>query len=245
MLFRSGVHTQGRSDLDGDGWTDLPWFRRLQARPRVYWDNGGGKSVLATIGVMGERRRGGTMPGATLPDRSVRAENLDTTRVDAGVFGRFVLSGGHVLAVRASSATSRRDRSLGAVRERDRNQTWFAESSLTATRGRHTWVGGTAIQHETFTARDVARFSYDYRTIGAFGQDEIALARRLSISASGRVDHHNVFGTFASPKVSALVRADGGVTFRVSGGRGHIAPTPFTEETDVTGLTPKIGRAHV
>ena len=49
---------------------------------------------------------------------------------------------------------------------------------------------------------------------------------------------HNEFGTFLSPRISALVRPHGRWTIRVSGGRGYFAPTPFTEETEATGLTP-------
>ena len=45
----AGQHWQARSDIDGDGWTDLPTFRRTQVRPRVSWNNGGGRSVFATI----------------------------------------------------------------------------------------------------------------------------------------------------------------------------------------------------
>src|SRR5688500_5819847 len=63
-----GTHWQRRSDLDGDGWADLPMFRRVQVRPRLLWDNGAGRSVLLTAGGMTEQRRGGTMPQADAPD---------------------------------------------------------------------------------------------------------------------------------------------------------------------------------
>jgi xanthine dehydrogenase accessory factor len=40
------------------------------------------------------------------------------------------------------------------------------------------------------------------------------------------------------PRVSALLRPAQQWTIRVSSGRGYFAPTPFTEETEATGLTP-------
>jgi iron complex outermembrane receptor protein len=52
-----GLHTQNRSDLDEDGWTDLPMFRRVQARPRVLWDNRSGRSALFTVAARGPGRR--------------------------------------------------------------------------------------------------------------------------------------------------------------------------------------------
>jgi len=233
-----GAHWQGRSDLDSDGWADLPAFRRVQARPRLLWDTGTGRSILVTVGLMNEHRDGGTMPGAAAPDGRSHPENLDTNRADAGLVGRFATSKGQVLAVRASAVTQRHDRLLGDIREDDRSSTWFGEVSLTGTTGAHTWVAGGAAQRDTFRSTQVPRFDFSYSTPGVFIQDDVAFGRRLTLSASGRLDRHNTLGTFVSPRVSALFRPHGTVTTRLSAGRGHFAPLPFTEETDATGLTP-------
>jgi iron complex outermembrane receptor protein len=70
-----------------------------------------------------------------------------------------------------------------------------------------------------------------------FVQDELAASRWLTLSASARLDRHSEFGTFLSPRVSALLRPREDWTIRLSGGRGYFAPTPFTEETEGSGLT--------
>jgi outer membrane receptor for ferrienterochelin and colicins len=62
--FLGGAHVQDRSDLDADGWTDLPRYRRVLARPRLFWENGGGTSLVLALGGMSEERRGGTLPGS-------------------------------------------------------------------------------------------------------------------------------------------------------------------------------------
>jgi len=69
-----------------------------------------------------------------------------------------------------------------------------------------------------------------------FAQDDVDVARWLAISASARVDWHNEFGTFVSPRVSGLVRR-GQWSSRVSYGTGFSAPTPLTEETEAAGLS--------
>src|SRR5688500_9608677 len=71
---------------------------------------------------------------------------------------------------------------------------------------------------------------------GVFVQDEVDIARWLSVSASGRLDHHSEYGTFFSPRVSALVRS-GAWTSRLSLGAGFFGPSPLTEETEAAGLT--------
>lgn len=234
--FLGGLHAQQRSDLDDDGWTDLPEYRRFVARPRLFWDDGAGHSLLVTLGAMGEERRGGSMPGAQAPDGRPFPESLDTTRVDGGVNWRAATAGG-VLAVRGSATVQGHTRGFGAVREEDDMQTLFGEAAFTRTTGRHTWVAGAAVQSDRYRSRDVPRFDYTYVVPGAFVQDELRLTPHVTLAGSARVDAHNEFGTFVSPRVSALVRPDEQWTIRVSGGRGYFAPTPFTEETEATGLT--------
>ncbi len=201
------------------------------------WDNGSGRSMLFTGAGMSEERRGGTMPGAVTPDGHPYPENLDTTRVDGGMVGRLLLAGDRVLAIRASGMTQRRTRTFGPTLEADRSDTWFGETSLSGTSGRHTWVGGAAVQRDTFDAADVPRFNFAYTVPGLFAQDEYAVTPRLTVSGSGRVDVHSEFGTFFSPRLSALVRPGGPITMRLSVGRGHFAPLPFTDETEAIGLT--------
>ena len=63
------------------------------------------------------------------------------------------------------------------------------------------------------------------------------------LSASGRADWHNVYGAIVSRRASLLIRRGevgplAGWTARASAGGGTFAPTPFTEETEATGLTP-------
>jgi iron complex outermembrane receptor protein len=50
------------------------------------------------------------------------------------------------------------------------------------------------------------------------------------VSASARVDFHDEFGTFVSPRVSALFRLDPDVTLRASIGTGYSPVTPLVDE---------------
>jgi iron complex outermembrane receptor protein len=69
-----------------------------------------------------------------------------------------------------------------------------------------------------------------------FVQDDVDVARWLAVSASARLDHQNVFGTFLSPRVSALLRR-GSWSSRLSYGTGFFAPSAVTEETEAAGLS--------
>lgn len=235
LTFLGGGHHQQRQDVDGDGWADMPGYRRGLVRPRAFWEDGSGRSLFLTGGAMIEERAGGTLPGAVAPDGGPYVESLDTRRFDGGLTARFPL-GARLLSVRASAMSQRHHHGLGLVLERDRHHTALAEASLLTTSGRHTLVAGAVVQGDRYRARDVAGFDFTHTVAGVFVQDDLALGERATLSASARLDHHSAYGTFLNPRASALLRP-GKWTLRASLGTGYYAPTPFTEETEAVGLS--------
>ena len=63
-----GFHRQSRRDLDDDGWTDVAGYERGMLRPRLFYSDGEGTTVMATGGAIFEDRRGGTLDGRVAPD---------------------------------------------------------------------------------------------------------------------------------------------------------------------------------
>ncbi|MEK9499569.1 TonB-dependent receptor [Gaopeijia maritima] len=232
----AGAHRQDHADVDSDGWADLPEFERFSVRPRLFWDDGAGSSVMVTVGGMMEDRAGGTLPGESLPGGAGFVESLDTRRVDAGVNARRLFSDRRVLTVRASGSVQGHEHRYGDLFEEDEHRTAFAEVAMAGQDGRHLWVVGAAVQHDVFEPLDLPRLGFDYTVPALFAQDEVALGDRLTVAGSVRWDHHNRFGSSVSPRLSLLLNA-GGWTTRLSGGTGFFAPTPFTEEVEAVGLT--------
>src|SRR6185503_1062096 len=128
------------------------------------------------------------------------------------------------------------DHQFGGAIERDRHDTLFGEVAVRGTAGLQTWVGGVALERDAYTGQDVPRFDYTFTVPGAFAQYDVTASEHLSLSASARVDVHSQYGTFFSPRVSALARASRW-TSRLSVGTGFFGPTPITEETEAAGLT--------
>ncbi len=237
MTLLASGHGQEHADVDGDGWSDLAKYARGVVRPRVFWDNHAGATFFATAGATIENRSGGTMPGAVLPATGQPfVEQLNTRRFDAGAAGQMLVKGRYVVSLRGSIASQSQDHQFGDARERDSHDTAFAEATVRRAIARHTLVGGLALERDAFDPMDVPRFAYTHTVPGGFAQDDVELAKWLSVSASGRVDAHSEFGAFFSPRVSALMRS-GEWSSRVSVGRGFFAPTPLTEETEAAGLT--------
>jgi len=236
LTFLGSANSQQRTDVNDDGWADLPGYLRGVIRPRLFWDAGDGRTFFATAGTTVENRSGGTMTGRVLAAPGTPySEALDTRRVDGGVSGQMLLGGKYVFTARAAAAQQRHRHQFGEAVERDRHDTAFSEVALRGTAPRQTWVAGAAVEYDGYRNRVLPRFDHDFTIPGVFVQDDVDVKRWLSLTASGRVDHHSVFGTFLSPRVGALLRG-GGWTSRLSLGTGFFGPSVLTEETEAAGL---------
>jgi iron complex outermembrane receptor protein len=239
--FLASAHGQRENDLDEDGWADMPGYDRLVLRPRVFYSAPAGHSLMVTAGYTGEQRDGGTLPDRTAPDGSPYPEALRTRRGDVGALVRLVRGQRDALSVRVSAMEQRHRHRFGPVVERDVHRTGFIEMSYTWPRERSSYVIGAAFQGESYTT-DVAGFDYSVQIPALFAQGDLDLTPRLAVSASARLDHHSRYGSMVSPRISSLLR--GGTSdavrwsLRLSGGASAFAPLPFTEETEVTGLSP-------
>jgi outer membrane receptor for ferrienterochelin and colicins len=232
-----GGHWQETTDVNDDAWADLPGYKRAVVRPRVFWDGGHGRTLFATTGFTYEDREGGTLNGEVLAATGQPyVEALETERYDAGAVGQFLVKERYVVNTRAAVARQNHDHQFGDVQERDRHDTAFGEVAVRGTAGRQTWVAGFAIERDAYTARDVPQFDYAFTVPGAFAQYDVTLTPEWSLSSSARVDVHSEYGTFFSPRVSALARTKRW-TSRLSVGTGFYGPTPITEETEAAGLT--------
>jgi iron complex outermembrane receptor protein len=224
--FLANTDRQVKRDQDHDGWADVAGFSRASLRPRLVWDNGAGRHALMTAGLMVENRRGG----------GDFVEAIESRRADAGIVSRWLV-GSSVLGVRGSFMRQGHRHQFGDVLERDVHRTGFGEASIMKTAGRHTVVVGGALQSDAYRAVEQSRFNYTFWVPSVFAQDDVVVSRRVSLSASARVDVHSQYGAQFSPRLSALVRPANGWTIRLSGGGGYFAPTPLTEETEAVGLT--------
>ncbi len=232
-----GLHGQRQQDLDSEGWADLPTYARGVLRPRFFWQGEDGKSVFATIGVTAENRRGGTTPEGLAPDGRPFPENLGSRQLDSGGVMKFPLGSNTLLTARGSFTYRSEERVFGESFERGRRITGFGEVVLRGASGRHVWVVGGAVQQDHYQNRDLEGFDFNFVTPGLIAQDDILLSDKVTLGVSARLDRHNEYGAFASPRISLLVKPSPRWTFRLSGGTGFFAPTPFVEETEETGFS--------
>ena len=239
----ASTNRQTVQDVNSDGWADVPAFRRAVIRPRLYWSDAAGRELYLTAGAMLEDRSGGTVAGARVPIGDPNGmpfpEALNTRRYDAGITGRWPLARELSLTFRASFTDRDLQQTFGDMSEPTRYRTAQAEAALNGTSGPQSWVVGVAVQQDQYRDGALPVFDFAYNVPGLFAQDDYELGESLTLSISGRIDQHNLYGTFFSPRLAALWRPGGKTSpwrLRVSLGTGFFAPTPITEETEGTGL---------
>jgi len=223
--FLGGAHSQNASDIDDDGWFDLPRYRRIIGRPKLSlaFDQGG----LDLIGGLTyEVRTGGFVNGGV--------QAVDTTRVDVGGAFRRII-GGTVLVARGAWSTTRHEHVLFEDIYDDRHDAQFGEVSFARGFGAHTVVVGAAFDRQAYGNVPYDGLEYAWTTPAVFAQDDWTVRSWWTLSLSGRIDWHSEYGTFASPRVSSLFRAREW-SIRASVGGGFFAPTALTEEADEVGL---------
>lgn len=237
----AGLHVQDVNDLDDDGWADIPEYDRVVIRPRIFFENEQGRSFFGTIGYTRETREGGTLPGRVTLVGDPFVEGLRTRRSDAGLTALLPLRGSASLNLRASATDQSHVHRIGSALEDDSHRTAFAEASVRSAIAFGTLVAGAAAQAERYSNDAVPQFGYSHRVASAFAQLDADVTEEIVVSTSGRLDDHSVYGVLFSPRASILLRAREGVragwSARLSAGGGTFAPTPFTEETEATGLS--------
>ncbi len=232
-----GAHSQIGTDVNGDGWTDIPRLRRLEVRPRAFWRAPSGSSAMITAGAADEDRQSGTSGSSVTPAGTSFRVAARTRRADAGTVIRIVTGQGAVISIRSSINEQWQRRQYGGSTESDRRGTGFGEATLARTVGKHETLLGAGLQADGLSSATLSNATYQFLTESLFGQDTYSSSERFSFSATARLDHHDRYGTFLSPRLSVLSRFADGWAARVSGGGGFFAPTSLVEEADVVGLS--------
>ncbi|MBV8145498.1 MAG: TonB-dependent receptor [Gammaproteobacteria bacterium] len=233
----AGAHYQSREDVNGDGWADIPGYRRFTLRPRVWWSDGGGDTTYLTAGIVDEDRTGGTLPGGTVAGGASFPVELETHRYDTGLVSQWALSGERMFTVRASVTSSHFGQSFGSAVTPWTQTTAFAESAWNGKTAGHGWVLGVALRQDDLSVPAEPGLGHSYSVPAAFVQDEYSPTSWTTLGGSVRVDANGQYGTFVSSHLAALLREPGSPwSLRASIAAGFTAPTPFVEEVEATSL---------
>jgi outer membrane receptor for ferrienterochelin and colicins len=245
--------SQPMYDVDADGFADIAQYQRSTVTPKVLYTMSDRMHANLTLGYTTEKRVGGmkllppdtVWPGPVfgLPQSSdfenLMRDHIDTKRCDGAMQFSWDLSDRQALNFNVALAVLERD---AMYRSRDFRATQnlaHADVQYTQEIDVHTLLLGASLSLDDLfdrTSGNPYSRSYRYTSPGLLAQLESPFGDMWSVVASARVDFHNVFGTFVTPRASVMYRPTNSFTLRLGGGTGFKAPTIFVEEAEETGL---------
>ncbi len=240
----AGQTFQKQSDVDKDGLSDAPEVGSTVIHPKiVFYFNPKSTVTLNYTGTF-DKRKGGDMSWFTIHTDTLYHVNNSIQRHSSDAKWFYELSQTSNLTLKFSNSylTQR----LG-TKAYDFNATqliYFSEASYFYKIKNMEWVGGLNFNGDQFdnSSTQLTEIkNYNYSTAGAFIQNTLLLAEKLTIESGFRGDYHNKYGFFALPRLSFMYKFSNPFTARINGGFGYKIPNLITyvnPETDLAIIAP-------
>lgn len=229
FTFLVSQSQQSATDVDNDGFSDIPEFRQTTFNPRLFFNFDSSASLMVGLTSFFENRRGGDMRflahGAD--NRHSYGEQYATRRIGLNTRFQKQFRDSSSLTVKASYQNFKQDARFPTNYFSGTQNYGFTESSYFTTRGKHKIVGGASLISTIFNQnRKAYNDLYNSRstTMGLFVQDDWNFAPRWTAHGGLRRDIRNGTPPFLLPDAALLFDAGNNLKLRLSGGRGYSVP---------------------
>jgi outer membrane receptor for ferrienterochelin and colicins len=237
----AGLTRQQDVDVDGDGFVDVPRVRNLTVHPRLfYYPSQHSQLAVGYTGTF-ESRRGGqqkTLRAETvgLGGPAYFVNNTSQRHTVDAVYTNDSVGTGR-LTLKGAITSFGRDVLTNTVAFKASQTTYYTEASYLHELGENnTIVAGANLNGELLRNADgrptPLLSTYTYNTVGVFAQDNWTPTPRFNLQAGLRYDHHNAYGGFVLPRLSALFKFNDEFTARLNGGLGYRVPVPYVNSLD-------------
>ena len=243
------VRPAGRFDRDGDDFLDLPQLHRVALSNKAVYGNEttlGWHSKIGTRALM-EERVGGQVDYNADFDRGstqVYGQSVDISQLDVYTKTGYRFDARRQLVFFGSAYVHSQDNFFGAVGYQGFQSSVYTNVQYEQTygsEGRHNIKAGISNRHFNidedirFTGAELGR-TYAGRyvrmenIVGAFGENSLSLLDGKLLWLAGlRVDYHNEFGTFVTPRTTLKYDVAPRTTLRGSFGTGWRTVNLFSE----------------
>ncbi|MFQ6613304.1 MAG: TonB-dependent receptor domain-containing protein [Fidelibacterota bacterium] len=231
--------TQDAYDGDRDGFTEEPRSKTITFAPKLFYDLGVASHLELGVTGTSDDRAGGDLIAVRKGADSVHTylETNHSSRITTRLKLERELPGEGTLTFKSSLNRFRRRISINPNSFSGDQISSFNELSGLFSLSKHQIVAGLNYLTDQFTggvSDNDGKFPGDYRyaTVGIFGQDDWTLRPRFTLQTGLRLDHHNRYGTFFLPRLSAMFTPNIFIKSRLSLGSGYKIPTIITDESE-------------
>lgn len=232
VLFHSNFTTKSM-DENFDSFKDMPDLKQINLMNRWKYQSDFGFESIFGFQVLGENRKGGQIFSTSLDGKKYET-NVNTTRYDFFTKNGFIFdqltntSLGLIL-----NAQYHKQNSIFGLKNYDALQKSFYSnlifqtSSLDETHSIKTGISFVFDQYKE-KLNGGTYFRKESRP-GIFAEYKYSPYDQVMIMPGARVDFHNLYGTFFTPRLHFKWDINQNTTLRLSGGKGYRSVNPFAE----------------
>jgi len=233
------VSRQTPTDVNNDGFTDLPKVRQGTIAPTFFWYPDDSTTLRLGINVSTEDRDGGDLE-AVRHDVSDLHPFLQKNHTDRDYYQLMLThKAAHQQTFSLKNSVAYFYRSIGQTTGGADSTaplistgfsgaeiSSFTEGSYSSISGAHTFVAGADLITDEFQpAAPHTALGYTHNTVGVFAQDDWALSRQFTVEAGARGDVEHIL--YFLPRLALLYKPLKDLSFRLGGGLAYKLPTVF------------------
>jgi outer membrane receptor for ferrienterochelin and colicins len=225
-----------KTDLNNDGFRDLPTGNQFSAINRWKFDNGKGFMFQFGAKALMDNKTGGQLAFDESQKGTTQSYGLGikTNRFEG--FGKigYVFPGKKFKSVGLQLSAFDHDQQsyFGLTNYNARQKNFYSNLIFQDIIGTtdHKYRAGISFSADDYNEH-IKGLSFQRKEIvpGAFVEYTYTMNEKFNVVAGLRVDHNNLFGWFATPRINARYEPVKGTTIRVSAGRGQRTANIFAE----------------
>jgi outer membrane receptor for ferrienterochelin and colicins len=227
----TGVNIRKATDINNDGFSDIPNDASFTIHPRYFLNFGKDKNVNFGFSGTYNKRSGGDIFAI---EHSANANHpfLQTDEVFRGtVDGQLQMKiNKHQMTAKAAVSGFNRDYTLTGFHFKGLQYNSFFELSDLVSFSRIDWISGVNLNAGSFrklSSGNVLFKDYKNYTPGIFTQADIQITENISVEPGIRFDYQNNYGTFFLPRLALFIKSLKSFSFRLAYGTGYKTPELF------------------
>jgi outer membrane receptor for ferrienterochelin and colicins len=236
MILAHFDFNQKAMDENGDTFKDQPNVKQFNFINRWKYQSFKGFESQFGVQVLNEERRGGQISDVhsnSVGDNPYQI-NVDTKRYEVFAKNGYVFDDDAYRSIGLILNAQWHDqKSLVGLRQYNGNQKTFYANLLFENKSEddvHTFTLGASYAYDSYDESiDGKEFSRNESRPGIFAEYNYSPSNVLSIVPGARLDFHNLYGTFFTPRLHVKYNIDENTTIRASAGKGFRSVNLFAE----------------
>ncbi len=234
------VHASNLSkvtDNNGDGFLDSPLAKQFQVQNRWKFNNENGYMAQAGVNVLYEDRLGGQVGFERGMEPSLSNPygiNIKTNRIDGFFKTGYVFPNTRTAIAFLSNISRHETNSFYGLTDFDADEIRFYGSAVLTrdldVAAIHSLNTGVSFVYDNFNEMLYGNnISRTEKVPGVFTEYTLKPSENLTLMTGVRVDFHNMFGTFVTPRMHFRYKMSDHVTLRTSAGKGYRTANVLSE----------------